>query len=288
VSGGNQQTPSRVDYGPSYGGYPPQGYNQPAPTPYTQQPPSGYWQGNPQPHSNTALTQSNYHPNYAQSYGSQPSAYPTSAYPANSQRPSYPAPYAPAATEYPPQQWSESGSPYSPYSNGGGRGGYRGGDRGGHRPEHSNAALRIGFDRSGEQNPQASSAYGQPYPSAPPPQPSYPQTAYPSYPPVVAPTYAGVQSPYTQNRGRGRDGFHNSSRGRPGHNDRGDKFRHRGQRPHNENNSSTQKSDPSSAKKKKRKTNTLGLTPGNDDESDAASVDEEKHLVELLGADAPT
>lgn len=46
-----------------------------------------------------------------------------------------------------------------------------------------------------------------------------------------------------------------------------------------------QKSDPAAAKKKKRKTNTLGLTPGEDDSDDG--VDEEKRLEELLGADVP-
>ncbi|EON97787.1 putative nuclear fragile x mental retardation-interacting protein 1 protein [Phaeoacremonium minimum UCRPA7] len=47
-----------------------------------------------------------------------------------------------------------------------------------------------------------------------------------------------------------------------------------------------QKPDAASAgKKKKRKTNTLGLTPG--DDSDEDDVDEEAKLTEMIGADAP-
>jgi len=41
---------------------------------------------------------------------------------------------------------------------------------------------------------------------------------------------------------------------------------------------------PSAGKKKKRKTNTLGLTPGEESDDD---VDEEARLVEMIGADAP-
>ncbi|KAI0136373.1 hypothetical protein BJ170DRAFT_8489 [Xylariales sp. AK1849] len=251
---------------------------------------NGYWSGNPQAH-NAPLPQTNYHPNYApQGYPPQPhNAYPPSAYPANSQQASYTPAYSSPTPEYGARQWSETGSPYSPYSNRGGRGGYSG-DRGGQRGDQSTTVMRMGYDQNSGHTTQASNGYGQQYP--PPPQqhaPVYMQTPqYSSYPPAPAPAYSGpAHNTYSHNRGRGRDGFSGQSRGRTGQrNDRGDKFHHKGQRPQHDHNQ-PQKSDNSSAKKKKRKTNTLGLTPGDGDESDDGSVDEEKQLVELLGIDAP-
>jgi hypothetical protein len=89
-------------------------------------------------------------------------------------------------------------------------------------------------------------------------------------------------------RHHGRGGFHqNKSRPQFG----GDKNRGRNQ---NQNKGPTaqtpptqhQKPDaPSAGKKKKRKTNTLGLTPG--DESDEDDENEEQRLNEMYGADAP-
>jgi hypothetical protein len=285
---GHPQAPNRADYGAPYGGYPQSDYAAHNANSYNHQPPTGYWNGAPQPPNTAPLPQSNYHPNYApQAYVPQPqTGYQPTAYPASSQRPTYPPAYNSAAPEYSAtQQWSDTGSSYSssPYSNRGGRGGYQGGDRGGHRSDH-NAPMMYPA--------QASNGYGQQYPP-PTPQhhsaPAYQQPPqYHSYPPAPAPTYTGpAHNSQPHHRGRGRDGFSGGNfRGRPGNNDRGDKFRHKGQRPHHDHNPA-QKSDVSSAKKKKRKTNTLGLTPGDGDESDDASADEEKHLVELLGADAP-
>ncbi|KAK7951446.1 uncharacterized protein PG986_007174 [Apiospora aurea] len=149
----------------------------------------------------------------------------------------------------------------------------------------------MGFDQNTGHATQASNGYAPHYPSPQHHAPSaYPPPSYPSYPPVPAPTYSGpAHAPYSHNnsnRGRGRDGS-GAFRGRSHHNDRGgDKFRHRGQRPHHDH-SPAQKSDPSSSKKKKRKTNTLGLTPGDGEESEEEAVDEEKRLSELLGADTP-
>ncbi|KAL7628281.1 hypothetical protein AAE478_002480 [Parahypoxylon ruwenzoriense] len=103
----------------------------------------------------------------------------------------------------------------------------------------------------------------------------------------TTPSFSGsTQSQYGSSyKGHGRGGFPHPGRGAHAPaSDRGDKFRHRDQKPHQVFNN--QKSDPAAAKKKKRKTNTLGLTPG-DDDSDAG-VDEEKRLEELLGADAPS
>lgn len=287
-------------HGPAYGSYAQQDYAGHSPTPYANQTPNSYWGSTPPsthpPHGSTPLPQSNYHPNYApQAYATQPHpAYQPSPYPPNPQQP-YPPAYTPGSGEYPPRQWGETSSPYSPYPSRGGRGAFQG-DRGGHRPDHgSGPPIRMGFDQNAGHATQASNGYGQTYP--PPPQhhasPAYPVPPYPyAPPPMPAPAYSGPASaPYSSHghRGRGRDGSGGNFRGRSHHhNDRGgDKFRHRGQRPHQDHSNSAQKSDPSSSKKKKRKTNTLGLTPGEGDETGDESGDEEKRLVELLGADAP-
>ncbi|ORY62238.1 uncharacterized protein BCR38DRAFT_486510 [Pseudomassariella vexata] len=292
---GQHQGPSRGDYGSPYGSYPQQDYNSPhTASPYNHQAPSNYWSGspqmNPQVH-NAPLPQTNYHPNYApQGYAPQPHAtYPTSAYPTNGQRPSYPPAYNPPSNDYSAtQSWSDTSSPFSSHSTRGGRGGYS--DRGGHRPEQaSGQVLRMGFDQNAGHGTQASNGYAPPYPPPAPQHHSlapYQQPPYHSYPPAAAPSYltSSQNSHSFNNRGRVRDGF-SSGRGRGGHNDRGDKFRNRGgQRSYHDHNSA-QKSDHS-AKKKKRKTNTLGLTPG-DEESDDGSGDEEKHLTDLLGPDVP-
>jgi hypothetical protein len=101
-----------------------------------------------------------------------------------------------------------------------------------------------------------------------------------------------VQQPFDGRSGHGprhlgRGGFRDNSRPR-GHFG-GDKNRNRAQ-----NKGPTaqtpptqhQKPDAASAgKKKKRKTNTLGLTPG--DESDEDDENEEERLNEMYGAEAP-
>ncbi|KAK7908035.1 hypothetical protein PG985_015338 [Apiospora marii] len=269
-------------HGPPYGSYSHQEFAGHSPAQYGSQTPSGYWsspaQPNHSPHSNAPLPPSTFHPSYApQGYNAPP--------PSN-----YPPRHIPKPTTV-PGSGVKPGQPTPPYSNRGGRGGFQS-DRGGHRPDHgSGPAIRMGFDQSAGHATQASNGYAQHYPSPQHHAPSvYPPPPYPSYPPVPAPAYSGpAHTPYSHNnsnRGRGRDGP-GAFRGRSHHNDRGgDKFRHRGQRPHHDH-SPAQKSDPSSSKKKKRKTNTLGLTPGDGEESEEESVDEEKRLSELLGADAP-
>ncbi|KAH8675438.1 hypothetical protein BX600DRAFT_507677 [Xylariales sp. PMI_506] len=285
---GYSQGANRADYGSPYGGYHQDYANQSAPA-YGQSS-DGYWGGNPAPHSsNTPLPQSNYHPNYAPAYANpHPSGYPP--YPAATQRPAYTPAYSSPAPEYASQQWSDGGSPYSPYSNRGGRGGYSS-DRGGHRGDAHSSSIRPGYDQSMSHSTQASSGYGQQYPPRTqqhPHQAYQPPSSYSNYPPAPAPAYSGHHPPsYSGGRGRGRDGFSGHSRGRPNHhNDRGGKFHHKPQKPQHDH-SQAQKSDASSTKKKKRKTNTLGLTPADGEESDVASVDEEKQLEEILGADAP-
>ncbi|KAI5862654.1 hypothetical protein GGS23DRAFT_85800 [Durotheca rogersii] len=174
---------------------------------------------------------------------------------------------------YPPQPFHpQPGQPYQPpYPNQSSRPTY--GPPFGQLPnEYPQPPQRMGYEQA--------------YPAAHQPAP-YQQPPY-GYPPASAPSFAGApQSQYGSSyKGHGRGGFPHASRGAHAPaGDRGDKFRHRDQKPHHQvfNN---QKSDPAAAKKKKRKTNTLGLTPG-DDDSDAG-VDEEKRLEELLGADAPS
>ncbi|KAK9771846.1 hypothetical protein AB5N19_05544 [Seiridium cardinale] len=288
------QGPSRADYGTPYGAYPQQDFASQNAASYGQQPASGYWNGNP-PHSNSPLPQSNYHPNYVpqSTYPPQPpTTFQPAAYHASSQRPAYTAAYNSSTPDYSAQQWNDSSSPYSAYSARGGRGGYSGGDRGGHRADSGSPALRMGYDQGSGHTTQASNGYSQQYPPPHHSTPAY-SAPYPTYPPAV-PAYPGPAPPaaaYSHNshnhRGRGRDGFSGHSRGRGGHhNDRNDKFRHKGQRPQHHDNHSAQKSDAASAKKKKRKTNTLGLTPGDADDSDK-EIDEEQRIVATLGDDIP-
>ncbi|KAI1633384.1 hypothetical protein F4809DRAFT_26853 [Biscogniauxia mediterranea] len=288
---GHHQGPGRSEYGSPY--YQHQEYQSPSSAPYTSPQPNAYWQSaspvnHPQAHS--PLPPSNYHPNYApQGFPPQPVQGYQSQYPAQSSRPPYGSAYSQPPSEYPSQQWADQGHSYSPYGSRGGRGGFQG-DRGGHKSDHPmGPPLRIGFDQRGEHSTHAGPSYGQPYPPSNHHQPApYQQSSY-NYPSTPAPPYSGSSHPHygPNNRGHGRDGFSHSSRGgRHSHADRGEKFRHRDQRPaHGFNN---QKSDSASvsasAKKKKRKTNTLGLTPG-DNDSDDGIIDEEKRLEEVLAAD---
>ncbi|KAI0009484.1 hypothetical protein F4779DRAFT_366542 [Xylariaceae sp. FL0662B] len=289
---GHPQGPGRGEYGSPY--YQPQGYSSPGSGQYSAPQPNSYWQGaspttHPHP-SASPLPPSNYHPNYAPQGFHQPAQGYPSQYPNQPSR----LPYGPAFGQppndyaHPPQQWGEQGQPYPQYSNRGGRGGYQS-DRGGHKSDHAmGPPIRVGFDQRNEPPAQASSGYSQPYPNNPHHQPTpYQQPSY-SYPPTTAPSFSGPSHTQygTNSRGHGRGGFAHSNRGaHTTNNDRGEKFRHRDQRPPQAFNN-TQKSDPAFAKKKKRKTNTLGLTPGDDDSDDG--IDEEKHLEELLGVDAPT
>lgn len=152
--------------------------------------------------------------------------------------------------------------------------------------------IRIGFDGANPQTPPApvSAPYpGPPYGGPPGPPGPYPPP-YQGYPPPAP--YVPVAQPFDGHsshgsRHHGRGGFHNNSRSRPHFG--GDRNRNR-----NHNKGSTvqtppthhQKPDaPSAGKKKKRKTNTLGLTPG--DDSDEDDENEEERLNEMYGADAP-
>lgn len=169
--------------------------------------------------------------------------------------------------------------------------------------------IRIGFESgSSLQGPShaapVSNSYLQPPPyrqaqSSPVPPPHRPSgyapgpyQAYPPAGPGPAPT-AGVPNydPYYNQNGRqyGRGGYQNTSYrgGRP--NFGGDKMRHKkisGGPVKAAPSQHHQKPDAASAgKKKKRKTNTLGLTPG--EESEEEDADEEAKLVEMIGPDAP-
>lgn len=152
--------------------------------------------------------------------------------------------------------------------------------------------MRLGFEHNGDRAVHASSPYGSPYQPSPQPGP-YVQPPY-SYSvsenPYSAPTHAPHNTHGFSTRGSsGRDGFSHSNRGgRGGHNNRGEKFRNRDQRPSHGFNPSQKPDAAVHSKKKKRRINTLGLTPGDESsEGEGALDDEEKRLSELLGADAP-
>jgi len=155
--------------------------------------------------------------------------------------------------------------------------------------------IRLGFDNNGSHDQAA--LVGNAYPPQsyvhPPSGPTMPFAPgpYQGYPLAGAPQASGVpqyDSSFSQSgRTHGRGGFHsNSFRGRS--QSSGDKMRHK-KAGNNTSmpNAMHQKPDAASSagKKKKRKTNTLGLTPG--DESDDDDVDEEARLLELIGPDAP-
>ena len=148
--------------------------------------------------------------------------------------------------------------------------------------------IRIGFDGGAQPAPPApvsnyypTTAYGAAQ-GAPGP---YPPTAYQGYPP---PAYA-QPPPYDGHSGhnpRHRGGFHqNNNKARPQFGGSKDRNRnHKGpavQTPP----AHHQKPDAASTgKKKKRKTNTLGLTPGDDSDD---CFENEEELEQLYGADAP-
>ncbi|KAI1182659.1 hypothetical protein F5B17DRAFT_176443 [Nemania serpens] len=280
---------------PDYASAPPSGH-------YANPQASAHWQGAP------AV---NHYPHQQSVPHHTPSAYPTSyspqaynaplgqgyqsQYPNASLRPSHTPPYAAYPNEHPPQRWSEQTQAFPPYANKGGRGGFQS-DRGGHKSENPivpPTAMRLGFDHNSDRVAHTSSPYGSPYqpnsqpgPYAPPPY---------SYPPVPENPYsAPVHVPHNTHSyggrgGSGRDGFGHSNRGgRGGHGGRGEKFRQRDQKPSHGFNPSQKPDAAVHSKKKKRKTNTLGLTPGDESsEGEGGLDDEEKRLSELLGADAP-
>ncbi|KAI1329813.1 hypothetical protein F5Y16DRAFT_365352 [Xylariaceae sp. FL0255] len=267
---------------------------------YTPSPPNGghyntpshgaQWQGSQLPNRYPPTPNMTPHaPQYPPSYD--PQAYPQMSqgyhpqYSNPSSRPPHGSPYSPHPNEPPPQRWGDSSQGYSSYSNRGGRGGYHG-DRGGHMK--SDPSARSGYDQM-----HPPSAYGAPYqPNVHPQSATYPPPPY-SYPPAPDASYPPPPHVSHNSSGygtRGRDGFNHSHRGsRGGHGGRGEKFRHRDQKPHHQGNNHAHKNDAAvHSKKKKRKTNTLGLTPGDDSSDGEAQLeDEEERLAKLLGADVP-
>lgn len=139
--------------------------------------------------------------------------------------------------------------------------------------------MRPGYEHEVMQ-PPVNGAYGQPYPHDP---------RATHYPPAPYPPYSGPPAPpgpahhdgfYGQNSRRGRGGHRDgNSRGRGGHNGN-DKARHH--KPANNEPNHGKAETPALGKKKKRKTNTLGLTPGMESESED-DEGEEKMLTNLIG-----
>ncbi|KAJ6783414.1 hypothetical protein PWT90_02224 [Aphanocladium album] len=237
------------------------GYPQ-APTPsYANQPPPPQWGHDHSGHHGHGHGPSPMPP------ASYPPAYPPQGYPPAQYTPPQQVPYAPPQ-HYPygappppnPSQWNGPGQTH--HAAGRPRGGYHDkGPRGPVRPPN------VG-------------GYAQPYPSDAhahhPPQ-RYPYGGPPPAPQAVS-HHKDAQHGQYPRRGRGghRDG---GNRGRGGHhNDR------RHNKP-NQNPPQHKNDSPSLGKKKKRKTNTLGLTPGMESESED-DEGEEKALSELIGAEA--
>lgn len=233
------------------------------------------------PHAPAPLSSTNYHPNYA------PQPYAPSQYP---QQAPYaaPQPYPYQAPPPPPSQAQWSGqAAHQPYGNSRGRGGGYS-DRGGHKPSQGMPPVRHGHEYDAAPPPIVGS-FPQPYPPDhrvvhyPPPQYAY---AAPPPPPVAARHQESSHGQYPR-RGRGghRDG-HGKGRGSHHSHHHGTNDKTRPPKPSNnivDNASKPDKSEsPSVGKKKKRKTNTLGLTPGVDSETED-DEGEEKTLTELIG-----
>ncbi|EXF73007.1 hypothetical protein COL5a_010408 [Colletotrichum fioriniae] len=266
-------------------------------------------------HAPTPLSTSNYHPNYA------PQVYAHPQHPQHPQPPPHQPAYGPQQPQQPQQQ--SYGQPYpapapytagqpwaghdphaqGPYGAGRGRGGY-GNDRGGSRGPNMATPAPVAYGGDGVHH-QANGGYGQAY--ADPRTQSVQYQAPPQYPyhaPPPAP-HAAIppQEPYYKHDGqagrgrgghrggnpRGRGSFHGNDRGR---------HRQQGNSNHNHNHNNRQDGgfhhkhdkhdkhdNAASGKKKKRKTNTLGLTPGQDSESEDDEMEEET-LRKLIGADA--
>ncbi|KJZ73051.1 hypothetical protein HIM_07623 [Hirsutella minnesotensis 3608] len=275
--------PSAVTYPPHGQQWAPEhGHGPPAPT---------------HPHAPAPISPANYHPNYA------PQPYPHAQY---AQQPSYGPPqqygnpYQSSPQPPAPSPWSHHGSPQQgPFAGGRGRGGYN--DRGGSKHLGVPSA-RHGYEH--EPMPPVGGNYGQPYHHDPRTS-QYPPSQYPySGPPPPPPAPVRQDSHHGQSHRRGRGGGHrDGGRGRGGHHGNshhnGEKTRqHQKQGAQGQQGQQGQSNGPSHAvdatkvkteppslgKKKKRKTNTLGLTPGmeSDTEDDEG---EEKTLVDLIGAE---
>ncbi|TDZ21960.1 hypothetical protein Cob_v005025 [Colletotrichum orbiculare MAFF 240422] len=253
-------------------------------------------------HAPAPLQTSNYHPNYAPQVYSHPQhAHPPAHQPPYGppQQQQYGHPYQPPAPYGAPQQWAgPDHQAQNQHSAGRGRGGY-GNDRGGSRAAVA-APAPVAYGNEGMQH-QVNGGYPQPYADpraqqvqyAPPTQ--YPYNAPPPAPHAHAHAPAPQREPYHKQEGhsgRGRGNFRgNSGRGRGGFHHNNDRARNRSQGAHHHHrqDGGFQKHDKhdnaASGKKKKRKTNTLGLTPGQESESEDDEMEEEK-LRKLIGADA--
>ncbi|KAI1821932.1 hypothetical protein F4861DRAFT_425858 [Xylaria intraflava] len=289
------------DYGQGSRFYPQQPDYMPSPSNghYTTPQASAHWQSAPAlnhyphqqgvPHHPPSAYPTNYNP---QAYNSAAGQGYQAQYPNTSVRPAHGPPYPAYPNDHSSQRWPDQGQTFPSYSNRGGRGGFQS-DRGGHKSENPIVpppTLRLGFEHSNDRMGHTPNPYGQPYQPGPHPGP-YAQPY--SYPHPEAPYPAATHIPhghgYGNRGGSGRDGFgHNNRGGRGAHSGRGEKFRHRDQRTSHGLNPSQKPDAAVHAKKKKRKTNTLGLTPGDESsEGEEMLDDEEKRLSELLGADAP-
>ncbi|KAK4103176.1 hypothetical protein N658DRAFT_422197 [Parathielavia hyrcaniae] len=277
----------------------------PAQPGYPPQPPQQSWhpehaqQHPPQGAPHAPLPAQNYHPNYAPQIYQQQPAYGAQPQYQTPPQPSYGQPYPspPPHSGPPPQQWVAQLPPPAHGGYGGGRGG-RGGynDRGGPKGQLMGPPIRLGFDGGQPQTAPAPVSAPYPYGAVPaPPQAPYPAPPYQGYPPpapYMPPSSSFDSHSAHGSRPHGRGGFHHN---KPRPQFGGDKNRGRN---HGQNQTKGlaaqsppikhEKPDapaPLAGKKKKRKTNTLGLTPG--DDSDEDDENEEQHLNDMYGADAP-
>ncbi|KAH6682126.1 hypothetical protein F5X68DRAFT_172060 [Plectosphaerella plurivora] len=246
--------------------------------------------------------------------------YPAAAAPPPQQHQAYHYPAAPASYSSQPAWSTHEQHAHSPQYGGQPRGAYAG-DRGGGRAPSMGAHGRPEYGSPGMQ-PQVTGGYAPPQqyadPRAPPVSsyPPQPQYAYAPAPPPPAHMAHG-REPYSRQHdghhgggGRGRGNFRggNNQRGKHGTHHGGDRNRSRPNGPHghaqrpdhskpkahsgpnNNNNANNNAKNNANngggpSKKKKRKTNTLGLTPGHESESEDDEKEEET-LRNLLGPDA--
>ncbi|ATY63251.1 hypothetical protein A9K55_007630 [Cordyceps militaris] len=206
---------------------------------------------------------------------SYPPTYPPQSYPPTHYTPPQPVPYPPPQ-HYPygappppnPSQWNGSVPPQHV----GGRP-----TRGGYNDKGPRVTAR----------PPTGGGYAQPYQSDPRahhPAQHYPYGGPPPPPSAQRPASHQKDTQHGQYPRRGRGGGHRDggNRGRGGHNnDR----RHNNNAKPNQNSAQHKNDSASLGKKKKRKTNTLGLTPGMESESED-DEGEEQALSELIGEEA--
>ncbi|WYZ42828.1 hypothetical protein EsH8_VI_000527 [Colletotrichum jinshuiense] len=250
-------------------------------------------------HAPAPLSTTNYHPNFAPQVYSHPQhpqppphqpGYGPPQQQQQQQQP-YAQPYHAPAPYNAPQQWAgHDPHAQSQYGAARGRGGY-GNDRGGSRAPNMSTPAPVVYGNDAMQH-QANGSYGQPYGDPRAQVPYAPPSQYPYHaPPPVPHASAPPQEPYYKHdgqTGRGRGGPRGgNARGR-GSFHGNDRARHRPQGNHNHRQDGGfhhKHDNAASGKKKKRKTNTLGLTPGQDSDSEDDEMEEET-LRKLIGADA--